>query len=339
QGLPSFTLPRVGLGDLAPLLLGAISISLVSFTDTSTLSRSLAARSGVTSDPDQEMIALGAANAASGFFQGFSISASSSRTPVAESSGSKTQLTGLTGAVAITLLLLFAPTLLQNLPNTALAAVVIASAIGLFEINDLRRIFRVQRWEFWLSIICFLGVALIGPIPGILLAVIIALLEFVWDGWHPHYAVLGKVEGMKGYHDITRYPEARLIPGLLLFRWDAPLFFANVGQFRDHALNAINAYPSPVRWFVLAAEPVTDIDVTAADMLVELDDQLQQAGIQLIFAEMKDPVKDLIKRYDLYSRFDIHHYFFTVGEAVDGYMKSTGSNLGKNENSPPAREA
>jgi high affinity sulfate transporter 1 len=270
QGLPSFTVPMVQLEDLGSLFLGAIAISVVSFADTSVLSRTYAARFGAYADPNQEMVALGAANVLTGFFQGFSISSSSSRTPVAESAGSKTQLTGITGAVAIALLLIFAPGLLQNLPNTALAAVVIASAIGLFEILDLRRLYRIQRWEFWLSISCFMGVALFGPIPGILFAIIMALLEFVWDGWRPHYAVLGRAEGVKGYHDISRYPDALRIPGLVLFRWDAPLFFANAELFHEHVIDAVNNSPTPVRWFVVAAEPVTSIDVTAADMLIEL---------------------------------------------------------------------
>jgi high affinity sulfate transporter 1 len=324
QGLPSFAIPLVRLQDLGPLLVGAIAISVVSFADTSVLSRSLAARSGDSVDPNQEMIGLGAANVATGFFQGFSISSSASRTPVAEAAGSKTQLTGITGAVAIALLLVFAPSLLKNLPNTALAAIVIASAISLFEIRDLGRLFRIQRWEFWLSIACFLGVVIFGPIPGILIAIIIALLEFVWDGWRPHYAVLGRADGVKGYHDITRYPDARLIPGLLLFRWDAPLFFANAEQFHELVLDEINNSPTPVSWFVVAAEPVTSVDVTAADMLVDLDDQLRKAGIQIVFAEMKDPVKDKLKRFGLSTRFDDQRFFHTIGQAVSAYLDSSG---------------
>lgn len=323
QGLPSFGIPWVQLQDIGPLLVGAIAIAVVSFTDTSVLSRSLAARSGAYVDPNQEMIGLGAANMAAGFFQGFSISSSTSRTPVAEAAGSKTQLTGITGAIAIALLLVFAPSLLKNLPNTTLAAVVIASAIGLFEVSDLRRLYRIQRWEFWLSLACFLGVTILGPIPGILLAIIIALLEFVWDGWRPHYAVLGRADGVKGYHDLTRYPDARVIPGLVLFRWDAPLFFANAEMFHEHVLKAINESPTPVRWFVLAAEPVTSVDVTAADMLAKLDDELRQAWIELIFAEMKDPVKDKLRRFGLFTRFSEDHFYPTIGQAVAAYVKSS----------------
>ena len=179
------------------------------------------------------MVGLGAANLAAGFFQGFPISSSSSRTPVAEASGAKTQATGIVGALGVAALLLAAPDLLRHLPNPALAAVVIASAIGLIEVADLRRIYRIQRWEFWLSIACFVGVAVLGAIPGIGLAIVIAVIEFLWDGWRPHSAVLGRADGVKGYHDITRYPDARRIPGLVLLRWDAPLFFANAELFQE----------------------------------------------------------------------------------------------------------
>src|SRR5262249_4925268 len=152
---------------------------------------------------------------------------------------------------------------LQHLPNTALAAVVIAAAIGLFEISDLRRIYRIQQWEFWLSIACFAGVAIFGAIQGIALAIVIAVIEFLWAGWRPQSALLGRVERLKSYHDVTRYPEARLIPGLVLFRWDAPLFFANAELFNRRVLDAIAASPTPVRRLVVAAEPVTSVDVTA----------------------------------------------------------------------------
>ena len=164
-----------------------------------------------------------------------------------------------------------APNLLQNLPTTALAAVVIASAIGLFEVKDLLRIYRIQPWEFWLSIVCLVGVAVFGAIPGIGFAIIIAVIEFLWDGWRPHSAILGRAEGVEGYHDIERYPDARQIPGLVLFRWDAPLFFANAEFFRERVLDATTRSPTPVRWLVVAAEPVTSVDVTAADALAELD--------------------------------------------------------------------
>ena len=268
------------------------------------------------------MAGLGAANLAAGFFQGFPISSSASRTPVAEAAGARTQLTGVVGALVVALLLLAAPNLLRDLPNAALAAVVIASAIGLIEITDLVRIFRIQRWEFWLSIVCFVGVAVLGAIPGIGLAIAIAILEFLWDGWRPHSAVLGRPEGVDGYHDITRYPNARQIPGLVLFRWDAPLFFANAELFKERALEAVAQAPTPVRWLVVTAEPVTSVDVTAADVLVELDETLHAAGIELCFAELKDPVKDKLRRFGLFARIGEQRFFPTIGAAVSRYLES-----------------
>jgi high affinity sulfate transporter 1 len=322
QGLPLPRIPRVEAGDLGQIIMGGVAVALVSFADTSVLSRAYAARLRTHVDPNQEMVGLGAANLAAAFFQGFPISSSSSRTPVAEAAGARTQLTGVVGAIAIALLLVFAPNLLKDLPNTALAAVVIASAIGLFEVSDLRRIYRIQRWEFWLSIACFAGVAVLGAIPGIALAIVIAVIEFLWDGWRPHSAVLGRVDHVKGYHDITRYPAARLMPGLILFRWDAPLFFANAELFSERVLDAVANSPTPVRWLVITAEPVTSVDVTAADAVCELDDTLHAAGIELYFAEMKDPVKDKLKRFGLFSRFGKETFFATIEEAVTAYRAS-----------------
>ena len=321
QGLPSFVLPWVGFADLAQIVIGGCAVAMVSFADTSVLSRTYAAKTRTHVDPNQEMIGLGAANLAAGLFQGFPISSSSSRTPVAEAAGSKTQLTGVVGAIAVALLVLLAPNLLKDLPNSALAAVVIAAAIGLFEFADLRRIFRIQRWEFWLSIVCFVGVAVFGAIPGIGLAILIAVLEFLWDGWRPHYAVLGRVDGIRGYHDIKRYPDARLIPGLLMFRWDAPLFFANAELFHQRLLEAVASSPTPVRRIIVSAEPVTSIDVTSADMLTELVRALHASDIELRFAEMKDPVKDKLKRFELFDRFGAEHFYPTLGAAIDAYLE------------------
>jgi len=320
QGLPAPALPIIGWADLQPVLLGGVAVALVSFADTSVLSRVYAARTRTSVDPNQEMVGLGAANLAAGFFQGMPISSSSSRTPVAESAGARTQLTGVVGALAIAGLLIAAPNLLKNLPSAALAAVVIAAALGLFEFRDLKRLYRIQRWEFWLSWVCFAGVAVFGAIPGIGIAVLIAVIEFLWDGWRPHWAVMGRVEGIGGFHDITRYPQARRLDGLVLFRWDAPLFFANAELFREKVLAAVAESPTPVRWLVVAAEPVTSVDVTSSDMLAELDDELQARGIELCFAEMKDPVKDKLKRFGLFERFGAATFHPTVEEAVAAYQ-------------------
>lgn len=320
EGLPSFALPWIGANDLVPIAIGGCAVALVSFADTSVLSRTYAARMRASVDPNQEMIALGAANLAAGLFHGFPISSSSSRTPVAEAAGAKTQLAGVVGAAGVALLLLLAPSLLRDLPASALAAVVIAAAIGLFEIADLRRIWRIQRWEFWLSILCFASVAVLGAIQGIGLAIVIAVIEFLWDGWRPYWAVLGRVDGLRGYHDLRRYPKARLVPGLVIFRWDAPLFFANSELFRKSLEAAVAASPSPVNRVILAAEPVTSVDVTSADMLRELEAGLRNSGIELRFAEMKDPVKDKLRRFELMDQLGAESFHPTLGAAVDAYL-------------------
>ncbi len=321
QGLPGLAFPLITLADLQAVVIGGFAVALVSFADTSVLSRTFAARTRTHVDPNQEMIGLGAANLAAGLFQGFAISSSSSRTPVAEAAGAKTQVTGVVGACAVALLLLVAPNLLQHLPSSALAAVVIAAAIGLFEFADLRRIYRIQQWEFWLSMVCFVGVAVFGTIPGIGIAIGLAVIEFLWDGWRPHYAVLGRVDGVRGYHDIKRYPDARLVPGLVLFRWDAPLFFANAELFQDRVLHAIDTSPTPVKRLIVTAEPVTSIDVTSADMLAELQHKLGSAGIELHFAEMKDPVKDKLRRFEIFELFGRNIFHPTIGAAVDDYLQ------------------
>jgi high affinity sulfate transporter 1 len=326
QGLPAFRIPWITHADLLPILIGGCAVAMVSFADTSVLSRAYAARTRTNVDPNQEMVGLGAANLAAGFFQGFPISSSASRTPVAEAAGARTQLSGVIGAIAVALLLLLAPNLLQHLPSAALAAVVIASAIGLIEVTDLARIFRVQRWEFWLSIICFVGVAVLGVIPGIGLAIAIAIIQFLWDAWRPHFAVLGRAEGLKGYHDITRYPDARQIAGLVLFRWDAPLFFANAELFKERVLDLAAAAAAPVSWFVVAAEPITSVDVTAADALSELEKTLSEAGVKLCFAELKDPVKDKLKRFGLFEQIGEKFFFPTIGSAVSNYLESYAVN-------------
>jgi high affinity sulfate transporter 1 len=328
QGLPSFVLPWASGADLTTIIVGGCAVALISFADTSVLSRTFAARSRSRVDPNQEMVGLGAANLAAGLFQGFPISSSSSRTPVAEAAGAKTQLSGVVGALAVALLLIAAPNLMRYVPNSALAAVVIAAAIGLFEIADLKRIYRIQQWEFWLSMVCFVGVAVFGAITGICIAVVIAVIEFLWDGWRPHFAVLGHVDDVRGFHDIKRYPNAARIPGLLLFRWDAPLFFANSELFQERLLQAVEESPTPVRRVVVAAEPVTSVDVTSADMLLELIRVLNERGITLHFAEMKDPVRDKLKRFELMELVGAERFHPTIDSAVDYHLGKTAGSTG-----------
>jgi len=325
RGLPSFDLPSVPADDLPRLAAAAVSIALVAFADTSVLSRTYAARLGDDVDPNREMIALGAANLATGLFQGFPISSSSSRTPVAESAGSKTQLTGVVGAAAITLMLLFAPAALRNLPQATLGAIVIVAATSLVEIPKVRRLFRVRPSEFWVSIACFLGVALLGVIPGIFLAIGIGVAQFVHRAWIPYDAVLGRVKGLKGYHDVTRHPEGLRIPGLILYRWDAPLFFANAARFRERVFRHVRRAGPDVKWVVVAGEPITDVDATAARALSDLLDDLDARSVRFAFAELKGPVWDQLVTYGLAARIGERYRFPTLGTAVKAYVEETGT--------------
>ncbi|MEI8333099.1 MAG: sulfate permease [Chloroflexota bacterium] len=321
RGIPLPSIPAVQLADIGPLFVGAIGIALISFADTSVLSRTFAARNGYRVDPNREVTALGIANVAGGLFQGFPVSSSASRTPVAESAGARTQLTGVVGAAVIAALLLVAPDLLRNMPQAALAAVVITAVLGLFDFRSIGRFSRVRRSDAAVSIASFLGVAILGVLPGIALAVVLSLLDFIRRAWQPHDAVLGRAEGVKGYHDTQRYPHARQIPGLLLYRWDAPLFFANADTFRERIVELVDAAEPPIRWVVVAAEPITDVDTTAAEAIAELDTELERRGVELAFAEMKDPVKDRLQRYGLKATIGREYFFPTLGVAVHEFLE------------------
>jgi high affinity sulfate transporter 1 len=320
-GLPEFAVPNPDSSDLGRLTLTALALALLSFADSSVLSRSYAARFGDHVDQNQELRALGAANLATGLFQGFPISSSSSRTPVAESAGAKTQLTGLVGAVSLGAILVFANGIFADLPTAVLAAIVIAAMVGLVDLAGLRRLARVHRADFFLALTCFCGVAVFGVLWGIGIAIGLSVLAFLWRAWHPYDAVLGRADGVKGYHDLTRYPEARQIPGLVLYRFDAPLFFANATIFSERLVAAVRGSPVPVKMVVVAAEPITDLDSTAADVLAALDHELETQGIELAFAEMKDPVKDRLRRFGLVERIGHERFYPTIGVAVRRFVE------------------
>jgi high affinity sulfate transporter 1 len=324
QGFPPFTLPSVQWSDMALLVGGAVGIAVVSLTDTISTSSAFAARTGQEVDGDREMIGIGAANIAAGFFQGFPVSTSGSRTAVAEQAGAKTQVTGLVGALAITLMLLVAPGLLRNLPQPTLAAVVIVASLSLADIPGTVRLWRQRRTEFTLSMAAFAGVALLGVLPGIAIAVALSIGNVFRRVWWPYQTVLGRVPGVPGYHDVGSYPDAEQLPGCVLFRFDAPLFFANARTFRQQIRRLARSEPRP-EWIVVAAEPITDVDTTAADMLEDLDEALNAKGISLVFAEMKDPVREKIERYELTRTIDPTHFFPTVGAAAAAYREQFGA--------------
>ncbi|MGW2821865.1 SulP family inorganic anion transporter [Streptomyces sp. NPDC001443] len=331
-GFPPFTIPQVRLADLLPLFGGALGIALVSLADTISNASAFAARTGQEVRGNQEMAGVGAANLAAGLFQGFPVSTSGSRTAVAERAGARSQLTGLVGAALIVLMLVLVPGMFRNLPQPALAAVVITASLSLADVPGTVRLWRQRRTEFLLSVAAFLGVALIGVLPGIAVAVALSVLNVFRRAWWPYNTVLGRVEGLEGYHDVRSYPDAGRLPGLVIYRFDAPLFFANARTFRDAIRRMARAEPRP-RWIVIAAEPVTDVDTTAADVLQELDVALNAEHVHLVFAELKDPVRRKIEQYGLTRTIDPRHFFPTVEAAVTAFRLTTDA-----EWAPPAAD-
>ena len=233
KGFPPLTIPHVRLDDLGPLFAGALGIALVSLADTISTASAFAARTRQEIRGNQEMIGIGAANLAAGLFQGFPVSTSGSRTAVAERSGAKTQLTGVTGAVLIIVMIVLLPGLFRNLPQPALAAVVITASLSLADIPGTVRLWRQRKAEFLLSITAFGGVALLGVLPGIAIAVALSILNVFRRVWRPYDTELGRVPGLEDDHDVQTHPEARHLPGLVVYQFDAPLFFANAKTFRD----------------------------------------------------------------------------------------------------------
>jgi high affinity sulfate transporter 1 len=318
QGFPPFTIPRVDLADVPLLIVGALGITLVALTDTISTSSAFAARTGDEVDANQEMVGIGAANLGAGLFQGFPVSTSGSRTAVAYQAGAKSQVTGLVGAGIIVVMLVAFPGLFQDLPQPILAAVVISASLSLADLPATRRLWLQRRTEFAVCMAAFFGVVLLGVLPGIALAVVISILNVFRRVWWPYMAVLGRVEGRRGFHELTDGNGDVAADGLVILRFDAPLLFANARAFREEIRSLARQEPPP-RWILVAAEPITDVDTTAADMLEDLDEELNAAGISLVFAEMKTPVRTKIERYELTRTIDPRHFFDTIGEAVAAY--------------------
>jgi high affinity sulfate transporter 1 len=317
SGFPPLTLPAVPLTDLPLLFAGALGISLVSLTDTISTASVFADKTGAEIDGNREMVGVGAASIAAGFFQGFPVSTSGSRTAVAFQSGARTQVTGVVGAGAIVTMLLVAPGLLRDLPQPALAAVVIAASLSLADVAGLRRLRRQRRSDFVLALVAFLSVALLGVLPGIAVAVGMSILNVFRRLWWPHQAVLGRSVDVRGYHDTAYRQTTEHLPGLAIYRFDAPLLFANARTFRNQVRRLAAVDPRPA-WIIVASEPITDVDTTAADMLEDLDEDLVQGGTRLVFAELKDAVQRKIETYGL-AALSGDRFYPTIRTAVEAY--------------------
>ena len=314
RGVPAPSLPFTSWSDVVPLLVGAVGITMVSLADTIATSSGFAARHNEEVDANQEMVGIGTANIAAGFFQGFAVSVSGSRTAVADQAGAKSQVTGLVGAGLVAALLLFLNGLLADLPQTALAAVVITAALSLMDLGALRRYASIRPSSLVISLVAAAGVILLGVLQGIVVAIVLAVLLFFRRNWWPHGAVLGEVPELGGWHSVTEHPSATQLPDIVVFRWEAPLFFANAGQFRDQVRRLVREqHPG---WVVLQCEAVTDIDVTAAEVLKDLDEELNAAGVHLAFVEMRDRLQDLVKRYGLHTTLDQEHFYPSLERAL-----------------------
>ena len=321
QGVPAPSIPVVSASDFLLLAAGAVGIALVALTDTISTATSFAERRGEEVNGDKEMIGIGAANIAAGFFQGFPVSTSSSRTAVAEQSGGKSQVTGLVGAAVIFLMLVAVPGLFKDLPQPALGAVVIAASLSLADIPATRKLWRQRKTDFTLSLIALLGVMFVGVLPGIALAVAMSVGNVFRRAWWPHQAILGRVPDLPGLHDTESYPDAALLPGCTILRFDAPLIFANSRSFRDRVRELARTQGTP-GWVIVAAEPITDVDTTACDMLDDLAAELEATGTRLVFAEMKDPVRAKLRAYVLDPPIPEDRFFPTIKQAVKAYREA-----------------
>jgi len=328
QGLPRPALPWTDIGDVGPLALAAVGIVLVSLADTIAVSTAFAARRGEHVDPDREIVAVGLANVAAGFFRGFAVSASSSRTAVADESGSTSQVVGLVGAATIALLLVAGPGLLRNLPTSALAAVVIVAAFRLVDLRTLRRLARARPTSLALSLAATLGVVALGVLEGVIVAVALSILFFFRRFWWPEDEQLGRVPGLRGWHSIERFPDAQTLPGVLLYRFEAPLFFANARVFEERVRDLVRAADPPVEHVVLQCEAITDIDVTAADVLAELHRELEDQGIELAFVELRDRLQELLAGYHLHGDVDEGPFYRSVKEALEATTGRRFKDLG-----------
>ena len=323
SGLPPFTIPRVEVTDLPLLVAGAFGIAVVSLADTISTSSAFAGRTGQEVRANQEMVGIGTANIGAGLFTGFPVSTSGSRTAVAERAGAKTQLTGLVGAAVILAMLVFVPGLMQWLPQPTLAAVVIVASLSLADIPGMRRLWRQRKSEFALALAAFLGVAFLGVLPGIAVAVTLSILWVFRQAWDPYRTTLVDVPDVPGYHDNTMYPDAEQIPGLVIYRFDGPLIFANANTFKAEIRHLAHADPPPA-WIIVAAEPITSVDTTAAEMLEELDAELDALGINFVFAEMKDAVRNEIRNYGMTWIAGSDAFYPTIGTAVKAYRAMAG---------------
>lgn len=318
-GLPIPKLPAISFGDIGALMPGAFGLALVTFADTILTGRAFATKNGYELDAGHELIAIGAANISSGFFQGFTCSASQSRTAVNDQAGGKTQLTGIVAAVLVAVFLLFLSPLLKNLPQVTLAAIILVAAVSLIDLTSIRQLNRIRPVEAYLAMATTVGVLVMGILPGLAAAVILDLLVVIWMLARPHDTVLGVFKGIDGYHGISPDSNNQTEPGLIAYRFDAPLFFGNADYFLHQVRTLTHAPDPPLRWFLLDAEGIHTLDTTAAEMLRTLILELQQQGVVFVMARANTALRNMLTSNGLTSLIGPEHYFPTVTTGVRAY--------------------
>jgi high affinity sulfate transporter 1 len=331
-GIPTPRLPEFPLSALPALTAKAAGVALVIFSGGVVTARSFANRDGHPIDMDAELAALGAANIASALGQGFAVTDADSRTAIAYASGGRTQMTGLVAAACMGLVLLFFTKPFKYVPMPALGAILIVAAVSLFDFASLRHIWRVDKGEVALSLITTLGVVLVGPINGILVAVTLALARFIRHTARPREEILGKVEGMPGFHSIERHPGAQIVPGLQIYRFGSPITFFNAAYFKERALAAASTAGPALRWFVLDAIPITSVDVTGLDALDELRRELAERGIALVVAGRKTEFLTWLREIGLNRAEDDQFVFPTLRQAVRAFREAEQSSA---QSAPP----
>ncbi|MFJ4850729.1 MULTISPECIES: SulP family inorganic anion transporter [unclassified Streptomyces] len=317
SGLPSASLPEPD--DLPSLVLPAVGVLLVGYTDVILTARAFAARAGHGLDPNQELLALGASNLGAGVLHGFPVSSSASRTALGDQAGSRSQVYSLVAFVAVVSVLLFLGPLLSGLPDAVLAAIVVFAACRLIDLPGFRRLAGFRRRELLLALACLLGVLVLDILYGVLVAVALSVAEMLSRVARPHDAIEGLVPGLAGMHDVDDYPRARTIPGLLVYRYDSPLFFANAEDFRRRALDAVDAQDKPVRWFVLNTEANVEVDITALDAVDALRRELIDRDIVFALARVKQDLMDDLDAYGLTQAVGRDRVFPTLPTALSAY--------------------
>jgi sulfate permease, SulP family len=317
-GLPQFTIPNFS-DQLPSLLASAIGIAIVGYSDNVLTARSFAARHHQKIDANQELLALGLSNLGSGLMQGFPVSSSGSRTAIADSLGSKTQLFSIIAFVILIAVLLFLRPLLALFPKAALGSIVIFAALRLIEIPEFIRLYRFRNSEFFLAVITMLSVLATDILVGVAIAVGLSIIDLLARLARPHDAVQGSIPELPGLHDINDWPGGTTIPGLVIYRYDAPLCFANAENFKSRALKAIESESIPVEWFVLNTEAIVEIDITAIDILEELIDELSDRGITFAMARVKRDLYAQLLRSGLLDKVNVDRVYLTLHTAIDSF--------------------